>query len=191
VHAAEEGLDLLLDALAQPVLADLLDLLLLVGVRDCLSASVRDEVLHLRAAELVDFDREVQLDHALDAVVQHPLQVAELGLVHVLQVGDAHSLIQHLLLEGLRELHVHQHIVVQGLPDDAAHEFELREVLRVDPRVFIRLLGLTRGTRSEQRLVLVEHFTRQNLEPLAGQTPDVGALLLLELHIEFLAQFRL
>lgn len=80
---------------------------------------------------------------------------------------------------------------MQRLRNDAPDELEVRKVLGIDPGILVGLVGLAGGAGLEERLVLVEHLARQDLEPLARHAADVLALLLVELDAQFVAHLRL
>lgn len=86
IEPFEERLDLPLDALAQPLLADFLHLVRLVRICHHHVAAIRDQVLDLRASELVNFDRECQVNNTNYRIFQYPLESVIILLVHIFVV---------------------------------------------------------------------------------------------------------
>ncbi|GIX66156.1 uncharacterized protein BcabD6B2_55920 [Babesia caballi] len=179
LEAGHEGLQLVLDAVGDLVATEELDVLVLVLVGDGDVAAVGDQVDDLYHAELVDLGREEKLQPEVlePAVVDGGEVLVELG-VDGLRVGGRDLAAQHVLVEGAREVGVDVLAVVNGLADHAADELEVVEVLGVDAAQRVGVVELLLAAlAAEEAVVGVEHFSGEDVEPLAGQAAGVDALL--------------
>ena len=83
-----------------------------------------------------------------------------------------------MLVEGAREVALEQLVVVDGLRDDAPHELEVAQVVRVAVRQRVDGVGdAVAGRRHEERVHRVEDLARHDQVPLAQQAARILALL--------------
>lgn len=92
--------DLILDLDRQPLVGDEADVFSLVVVGDGNVATVGDEVDNLDDAEVVTLDREGQVEHAVNVVVEHPDERLVVFGVDRFEIVVVDPLAEHVLVDG-------------------------------------------------------------------------------------------
>ena len=127
-----------------------------------------------------------------NVVLENPEQAFVDVLVNSLQVTPRHGDAQNLLVEGTREAAIDELVVVNGLGNDAAAEREVLQVVAVDVRLIVRLIGVRAEVRLlEEPVVGVHHLLRELVVEFAPQPAGVDALLAGEMNVELAKQLVL
>lgn len=123
-EAELERLELLLDSAPEAVLAQELDVLVLVVLGDGDVGAAGHELGRLERAERLVLGRKVELEDVRDVVLAHPRQRLVQLLVDDGHVVEADRATETRLVDGGREVHVEEAAVEDGEADAATDELD-------------------------------------------------------------------
>lgn len=134
-----QRLELVLDAALEPPVDVEAHVFLLVLFGQGNFVPIRYQLVRLHLTERVVLDGERRVDHASDVVVEHPAQAAMQFGIDALDVVERNRFVHQHFVKRQREPAVDVVAVEQRQADNAAHEVEVRQVVRVDRRVGVDL----------------------------------------------------
>mmetsp|Transcript_17729 Transcript_17729/g.28304 ORF Transcript_17729/g.28304 Transcript_17729/m.28304 type:complete len:314 (+) Transcript_17729:167-1108(+) len=144
----QKSIDLALDALCQLLFRDQLEVFLLVSVCDLDVLTVLLQLVDdlLPKHRVLQGERHAQA-LAVDVVLADPFEALVVRRIDGLDVRKRGLHAQHVLVEGACEVRVEELLVVDGLPDEAADELEVVQVVRVHVRIRVGLkhVGVVRS----------------------------------------------
>mmetsp|Transcript_83973 Transcript_83973/g.186422 ORF Transcript_83973/g.186422 Transcript_83973/m.186422 type:complete len:221 (+) Transcript_83973:459-1121(+) len=184
MEALEKGIDLLPDRVRHLMLRHELDVLVLVIIVDGEAPPVGLQVHNLLLPEIVALCGEGQLHDIRDVVIQHPLQVREVFWIERFQIRRNDLSPEHVLVEAAREPRLQVVAIVDRFADHATDKLKELEVVPVDIRHWVRMVGASLASGLHKECVVrVEDLFGQSTVPLLPDAPSVNALLALELDL--------
>mmetsp|Transcript_63121 Transcript_63121/g.147016 ORF Transcript_63121/g.147016 Transcript_63121/m.147016 type:complete len:253 (-) Transcript_63121:561-1319(-) len=185
MQTLEEGIDLCSHRVRHLVLGHELDVLVLVVVCHGEHPAIGLQVHNLLLPELVTLGRKVQLHYVGDVMVKHPLEVGEVLWVEGLQVSRDNLAAQHVFVEASREPRLEVVAIVDRLADDPPYELEELQVVPVDVRHGVGMVGARLASSLHKESVVgVEDFLGKSAVPLFAHATSVDAFLALEMHLD-------
>lgn len=148
--------------------------------------TVGDQVNDVCDTKLLVLDRERLRDNISDVVLKHPAERLVVVWVKGLHVLDGNGLAKDALVDSSAEVAVEDSTFVQRLANDAANEFEERQMLVVDTAELVGMESCAiRRDGDEKSVVGIKHLPRKNLEPFPSDTACIDSLFIVEANVEF------
>ena len=174
---------MLLDLLVHLEVCQFLHILSLVLVGHLYVLAIFDEIDLLLLSEVVS-DGDECGHEALDIILETPLHIIVEVLVKVFDVSECECLPEHDLVEVLDEVALEEALVEEGLAEHPPYELEVAQVVHLHVRLRVRQVGRPRTRQDEQRIVRVEHLSRQLYEEVTSQTSCILTSLTRERNVQ-------
>jgi len=185
LEAVHKRIDLVLYCMCHLVLAEQINILLLVRFSDLDVPAIRLQVHGLFHIKEMRFRAEREIQNVRDIILNNPPQVLVEVWIQRFDVVIRDRDAEHVLVEGSREIRFHLHIVPECFAHEPANEAEVRQVLGIHAAVWIWLeRPSTRVARAEESILRIEYLPRQDGEPLPCWSASINALLPLEVDIQ-------